>query len=141
VGQFHCGEWFAGFLALRLGDMVHPDPSDLGLVEDGLELVAEEDADLGLIAQVSAEVGEQGVGDDEIELGLVDEAAGVGEECFAGADGLGSELQVGVKLAHLLNTDALVNHPAEGFGEIAAIVLGLDDPDLQWPDGCDAKEV
>jgi len=121
--------------------MVHPDPSDLCLVEDGLELVAKEDADLGLIAQVAAEVGEQGIGDDEIELGLVDEAAGVGQELLAGADGLGSELQVGVKLAHLLNTDALVNHPAEGFGEVATIVLGLDDPDLQWLDRRDAKEV
>jgi len=92
VGQFHGGEGFAGFLALGLGDMVHPDPSDFGLVEDWLELVAKEDADLGLIAQVSAEVGEQGVGDDEIELGLVDEAAGVGEELISGADGLGAEL-------------------------------------------------
>ena len=69
--------------------MVHPDPCDLGLVEDGLELVAKEDADLGLIAQVSAEVREQGIGHDEIQLGLVDEAAGVGEERFTGSYGLG----------------------------------------------------
>lgn len=92
MGQFHGGEGFAAFLALGFGDVVHPDPSDLGLVEDGLEFVAKEDADLGLIAQVAAEVAEQGIGDDEIELGLVDESAGVGEELVSGADGLGSEL-------------------------------------------------
>ena len=46
--------------------MVHPDPCDLGLMEDGLELVAKEHADLGLIAQVSTEVGEQGISDDDI---------------------------------------------------------------------------
>ena len=71
----------------------------------------------------------------------MDESAGVGQELLAGADGLGAELQVGVKLAHLLNADALVNHPAEGFGEITTIVLGLDDPDLQRLDRRDAKEV
>jgi hypothetical protein len=68
VGEFHSGEWFSVLLALRLGDMVHPDPCDLGLVEDGLELVAKEYADLGLIAEVSAEVGEQWIGHYEIQL-------------------------------------------------------------------------
>jgi hypothetical protein len=92
VGEFHSGEWFSVLFALRLGDMVHPDPCDLGLVEDGLEFVAKEYADLGLIAQVASEVGEEGVCDDEVQLGLVNEPAGVGEERFTGADGLGAEL-------------------------------------------------
>ena len=78
MGQFHCGEWFIAFLALRLGDMVHPDPSDLGLVQDGLEFVAKEDTDLALVAQVTAEVAEERIGHDDIELGFVDEPAGVG---------------------------------------------------------------
>jgi hypothetical protein len=39
VGEFHSGEWFSVLFALRLRDMMHPDPSDLGLVQDGLELV------------------------------------------------------------------------------------------------------
>jgi hypothetical protein len=39
VGEFHSGEWFSVLFALRLGDMMHPDPSDLGLVQDGLKLV------------------------------------------------------------------------------------------------------
>ncbi len=141
MGQFHCGEWFAGLLTLGLGDMVHPDPCDLGLVEDGLELVAKEHADLALIGEITSEVGEEGIGDDEIELGLVDEAAGVGEELVVGAGGLGAELQVLLELVHLFDGDLLVCHPAEGLGEIAAIVLGLDDTDLQRFDRSDAEEV
>jgi len=39
VGEFHGGQRLA-VLALCLGDVMHPDPCDLGLVEDGLELVA-----------------------------------------------------------------------------------------------------
>jgi len=39
VGEFHGGHGLSVF-PLRLGDVMHPDPSDLGLVEDGLELVA-----------------------------------------------------------------------------------------------------
>jgi len=39
VCQLHGGHGFS-VLALGLGDVMHPDPSDLGLVEDGLELVA-----------------------------------------------------------------------------------------------------
>jgi len=92
VGQFHCGEWFAAILALGFGYMVHPDPSDLGLVEDGLEFVAKEYRHLGLIAKVAAEVAEEWIGHDEIELGAVDEAAGVGEELVTGTNGLGPEL-------------------------------------------------
>jgi hypothetical protein len=65
VGQFHGGEGFA-VLALGFSDVVHPDPSDLGLVEDGLELVAKEYADLALVAEIAAEVGEQGISDDNI---------------------------------------------------------------------------
>ena len=72
--------------------MVHPDPSDLGLVEDGLEFVAQEYADLALVAEVTAEVGEKRIGYDDIELGFVDEPAGVGEELVAGTDGFGPKL-------------------------------------------------
>ena len=72
--------------------MVHPDPSDLGFLEDGLELVAQEHADLALVTQVTAEVAEERIGDDEIQLGSVDEPAGVGEELVSGTDGFGAEL-------------------------------------------------
>jgi hypothetical protein len=92
VGEFHSGEWFSVLFTLRLRDMMHPDPSDLGLVQDGLELVAEEHAYLGLITEISSEVGEQGVCHYEIQLGSVDEASGVGEELFTGTNCLGAEL-------------------------------------------------
>ena len=91
VGEFHGGEWFA-VLALGFGDVVHPDPDDLGFVEDGLELVAQEHADLALVGEIAAEVGEERVRDDDIEFGSVDESAGVGEEGVAGANGFGPEL-------------------------------------------------
>jgi len=92
VGEFHGSERFSVLFALRLGDMVHPDPSDLGLVQDGLELVAKEHAYLGLITEISSEVGEQGVCHYEIQLGSVDEASGVGQELFTGTNCLGAEL-------------------------------------------------
>ena len=91
VGEFHGGHGFP-VLALGFGDVMHPDPRDLGLVEDWLELVAEEHADLALIAEIAAEVAEQGIGHDDIELGAKDEPAGVSQECVPGADGLGAEL-------------------------------------------------
>jgi len=93
VGQLHGGERFA-VLARGLGDVVHPDPSDLGLVEDGLELVAKEHADLALVGEVPTEVGEERIRYDDIEFGSVDEASGVGEELVPGADGFGSELKL-----------------------------------------------
>lgn len=94
VGQFHGGEWFGVLLALGLGDVVHPDPDDLGLVEDWLELVAKEHADLALVGEVASEVGEERICYDDIEFGSVDEATGVGEELVPGADGFGSELKL-----------------------------------------------
>jgi len=72
--------------------VMHPDPSDLGLVEDGLEFVAKEHADLALVAEIAAEVAEEWIGHDEIELGAVDEPAGVGEELVPGTHGFGAEL-------------------------------------------------
>jgi hypothetical protein len=141
VGEFHGGEGFA-VLALGLGDVVHPDPCDLGLVEDGLEFVAEEHADLALVAEVAPEVGEERVADDEVELGSGDESCGVGEECVPGADGFGAEVEVLLEGADVIGghvespDDAL-----EGFGEVALIVLGLDDPDAERPHRRDAEEV
>jgi hypothetical protein len=67
VGEFHGGHGFA-VLPLGFADVVHPDPSDLGLVEDGLEFVPQEHADLALVAEISTEVGEERVTDDDIEL-------------------------------------------------------------------------
>ena len=121
--------------------MMHPDPSDLGLVQDGLELVAEEYRHLGLITEISSEVGEQGVCHYEIQLGSVDEASGVGQECITGTNGFGSELQVFLKLVHLIEIEPLVNHPSERFREIALVVLCLNDSDLQWLHRFDAEEV
>jgi len=46
-----------------------------------------------------------------------------------------------VEHVHLLDGEPPVCDPAEGFGEVAAIVLRLDDPDLQWLDRRYAKEV
>jgi hypothetical protein len=67
VSEFHRGHGFA-VLTLGFADVMHPDPSYLGLVQDGLELVAKEHADLALVAEITAEVGEQRIGNDEIEL-------------------------------------------------------------------------
>lgn len=122
--------------------MVHPDPSDLGLVQDGLEFVAKEDTDLALVAEITAEVGEQRIGHDDIELGFVDEPAGVGQELVACADGLGAEVEVLLKDSDV--ADAHVesfDHPAERLGEVTLVVLGLDDADLEWLHRLDAKEV
>jgi len=74
--------------------VVHPDPDDLGLVEDGLELVAKEHADLALVGEVAPEVGEERIGYDDIEFRAMDEASGVGEELVPGADGFGAELKL-----------------------------------------------
>ena len=133
MGQLHGGEWFIAFLALRLGDMMHPDPSDLGFLEDGLEFVAKEDTDLALVAEITAEVAEEWIGHDDIELGFVDEPAGVGEELVTGTNGFGAEVEVLLKDSDV--ADAHVesfDHPAERLGEIALVVLGLNDPDLEW---------
>ena len=122
--------------------MVHPDPSDLGLVQDGLEFVTQEHADLALVRKVTAEVGEQRIGHDDIELGFVDEPAGVGEELVAGADGFGAEVEVlledsDVADAHVESFD----HPAERLGQVSLVVLGLDDSDLEWLHRLDPEEV
>jgi len=68
-----------------------PDPTDAGGLQDGLELVAEEQGDRLLVRQVRAEVGQERIADDHVQLGLDDEAPSVVEECGAGADGLGAE--------------------------------------------------
>ena len=120
---------------------MHPDPSDLGLVEDGLEFVAKEHADLALVAEIAAEVAEEWIGHDDIELGFVDEPAGVGEELVAGTDGFGAEVEVFLEDSDL--ADAHVesfNDPAEGFGEVTLVVLGLDDSDLQSLHRLDPEE-
>jgi hypothetical protein len=57
-----------------------------------LEFVAKEHADLALVAEVTAEVAEERIGHDEIELGTVDEPAGVGKELVPGTHGFGAEL-------------------------------------------------
>jgi len=49
-----------------------------------------------LVGEIAPEVGEEWVSDDDIEFGAMDEAAGVGEEGVAGANGFGSELQLGL---------------------------------------------
>jgi len=45
-------------------------------------------------------------------------------------------------MAHLFSGKVqLTGYPAEGFGEVTLVVLGLDDSDLEWPDWFDLEEV
>jgi hypothetical protein len=95
-----------------------------------------------LVAEITAEVAEERIGHDDVELGFVDEPAGVGEELIACADGLGAEVEVLLKDSDV--ADAHVesfDHPAERLGEVALVVLGLDDPDLEWLHRLDPEEV
>ncbi len=141
MGEFHCGHGLS-VLALRLADVMHPDPSHLGLVQDGLEFVAEEHADFALIAEIAAEVGEERIPDDDIELGSGDESLCVGQEWVSGADGLGAEVKVLLKDRDVADAHVEpLNDASEGFREVALVVLGLHDTDAEWAHWSDAEEV